>query len=88
MSMLQNLRLVAYSHKVRRLLKERHGIWLTGLPVGGPGFDTFIDICTYRFVDKGSAERTAELYATACRVLDRHPESFTEYADAMHGARS
>jgi hypothetical protein len=83
MSALTNLRLVAYSHKVRRLLKQRHEIWLTGLPVGGPAFEAFIEVCTFCFVEKESAERAAGLYAATCHVLDRHPESFAAFADAI-----
>lgn len=81
--MFGGMRATAYSHKVRRILKERHGIWLTGLPIGSPAFQTFLEICLHCFFDvRNTAERAAERYANACHNLGRHPQTFKEFGDA------
>jgi hypothetical protein len=78
------IRAVAYSHKVRKILKRDYNLWLYGgAPVGSAAFDAFSKLSFIGWSTNTPAEKTAVLYALACNSLNRQPLDYKECADAL-----
>src|ERR1700733_7370455 len=76
------IRAVAYSHKVRKILKHDDNLWLYGgAQVGGAAFDAFSKLSFIGWSANTPAEKTAVLYALACHSLNRQAHSSQEGHD-------
>lgn len=69
--MLDTARCALYSHKVRRILKRKHGIWLNG---ASDEMKAFFDLCLLYFAMREKPEAAAKCYVETCHDIDGRPD--------------
>jgi hypothetical protein len=74
--MFNGVRITAYSHKVRKIMRNEHDTWLTGAPAAE--FDAFTKLCFIGWAQGLPATDTAVLYVMACSALGRRPHDDKE----------